>query len=156
VAPDALYAEALTTLGAVDTGLDAGTTYRYRTVAFRNGSVAYAASAVRAATVRPVKALGTLTASVDGGGTLNADWAPYAGPGACFTWYKLVASTTDETPSYAEGAETIWVWESKAVGHATVEGVPPGTYHLRLETLRASGSGALLVARTDVATVTVP
>jgi hypothetical protein len=155
VAPDALYAESLSTLSAIDAGLDGGTTFRYRTVAFRGGSVAYAASAVKAATVRPVKALGTLTASVDAG-VLSADWTPYAGPDACFTWYKLVASTTDDTPSYAEGAEAIGVWESKAVGHANVEGLPPGTYHLRLETLRASGAGPLLVARTDVATVTVP
>jgi hypothetical protein len=155
VAPDALYAEGLNTLSAIDAGLDGGTTFRYRTVAFRRGSVAYAASPVKTAAVRPVKALGALTASVDAG-VLSADWTPFAGPEACFTWYKLVASTSDETPSYAEGAETIWVWENKTVGHASVEGLPPGTYHLRLETLRTSGAGPRLVARTDVATVTMP
>ena len=81
---------------------------------------------------------------------------PYAGPEGCFSWYKLVASTTDETPGYLEGAPYIWAGEGQGTTSATVEGLDPGTYHLRLQVLRASEAGTILVGRTDVATVTIP
>jgi hypothetical protein len=124
-------------------------------MAFHADDTAYAASPVRTIAAKGVKDLGALDAAVDAG-VLSVAWTPYGGPEGCFSWYKLVASVDDETPSYLDGAPYIWVGESQAADAATVEGLEPGTYYLRLETLRSSESGTLLVARSDVATVTIP
>jgi hypothetical protein len=154
VAPAGLYVTDRATLGAVDHGL-APDTYSYRTVAFGSADTAYAASPVATVTVKGVKALGTLDATLDGGSVAVA-WAPYGGPGACFSHYKLAISTTDATPSYVDGDGAIWAGGSQGTSGTTLEGLAPGTYHLRLEAVRAIESGVLLVARTDVATVVVP
>ncbi len=142
------------TLGAIDRELDPGT-YSYRTMAFNGDDKALAASPVRTVNVKPVKALGALEAVVEGG-TLTAGWTAFAGPEACFSTYKLVASTTDETPSYLDGAEALWAGESQGASGAVIEGLAPGTYHLRLEALRTTEAGKLLVAQTDTATIVVP
>jgi hypothetical protein len=155
VAPDALYVTERTTLGAVDAGLEPGTTVSYRTMAFTGEDVAYAASGVKTVTAKAVKPLGALTVNPDGAG-IAAAWAPYAGPGACFGFYKLVVSTTDPTPSYLEGASAVWVGESAATSSAVVESLDPGTYHVRLEAFLDTPSGKLLVAETDVADITIP
>lgn len=155
VAPDALYITERTTLSAVDAGLEAGTTVSYRTMAFTADDVAYAASGVRTVTAKAVKALGALTVAPDGAG-FSAAWAPYAGPGACFGFYKLVVSMDDPTPSYLDGATTVWVGESAATSSAIVETLDPGTYHVRLEAFLDTPAGKLLVAETDVADVTIP
>jgi hypothetical protein len=155
VAPDGLYGTDRGWRNATDAGLDAGTEYSYRTMAFKSDDTAYAASPVRSTMAKGVKDLGALDAAVEEG-VLSVAWTPYGGPGGCFTWFKLVASTDDDTPSYLDGAPYIWASETKGADTATVEGLDPGTYHLRLETLRSTDDGTLLVARTDVATVTIP
>ncbi len=154
VAPDALYATDRATTGAIDTGLEPGTV-SYRTMAFDAEDTAIAASPVRTVTVKGVKALGPLGTFVDGG-ALAVGWAPYGGPEACFTSYKLAISTTDETPSYLDGAEALWASESQAAVEAAVDGLAPGTYHLRLQAIRSTEAGKILVAQTDPATVTIP
>jgi hypothetical protein len=155
VAPDALYVTDRTTLAAVDAGLEPGTTVSYRTMAFTGEDVAYAASAVKTVTVKAVKGLGALTLTPGGAG-FSAAWAPYPGPEACFGFYKLVVSTTDPTPSYLDGATAVWVGESAAASSAIVDGLDPGTYHVRLETFLDTPGGKLLVAQTDVADITIP
>ena len=155
VAPDSLYAPSWSTRRALDTGLEPGVTYHYRTVAFKTNGAASAASPVRATTAKAVKSLGALSASYEVD-SVHVSWTPYSGPEACFTWYKLVASTTDPTPGYGDGAETIWGSGSQGESGAYVGGLASGTYYLRLETLRANESGVLSVARSEVATVTVP
>ena len=125
MAPDALYTTDRLTLGAIDLDLDPGT-YSYRTMAFDGEDKALAASPVRTVNVKPVKALGALDAVVEGG-ILTVGWTPFAGPEACFSTYKLVASTTDETPSYLDGAEALWAGESQGTSEAVIEGLAPGT-----------------------------
>jgi hypothetical protein len=155
VAPDSLYVTERATLGAIDAGLEPGTTVSYRTMAFSADDVAYAASGVRSVSVMAVKALGALTLTPDGAG-FSAGWAPYAGPGACFGFYKLVVSTTDPTPSYLDGASAVWVGESAATSSTLVETLDPGTYHVRLEAFLDTPGGKILVAHTDVADITIP
>ena len=111
VAPELLFVGERSKLGAVDAGLEPGTTYNYRTMAFDADDKATAASGVKTVTAKAVKALGTLTLAPQGAG-FDADWAAYGGPDGCFGFYKLVVSTTDETPSYFEGATAVWVGES--------------------------------------------
>ena len=155
VAPDSLYVTERTTLGAVDAGLEIGTTVNYRTMAFTADDVAYAASGVKTVTAKAVKALGALTLTPDAAG-FSAAWAPYAGPDACFGFYKLVVSTTDPTPSYLDGATAVWVGESASTSSAIVETLPSGTHHVRLEAFLDTPGGKLLVAETDVADITIP
>jgi hypothetical protein len=156
VAPDSLYVAERATLGAVDAGLEPGTTVSYRTMAFSADDVAYAASSVKTVTIKAVKALGALIVTPDGTG-FAAGWTPYSGPDGCFGFYKLVVSTTDPTPSYLDGATAVWVGESAATASTLVETLdPPGTYHVRLEAILDTPGGKLLVAQTDVADITVP
>ncbi len=155
VAPDALYVTERTTLSAIDAGLVPGSSVSYRTMAFTGEDVAYAASGVKTVAVKAVKGLGGLSVAPDGAG-ISAAWAPYAGPEACFGFYKLVVSTTDPNPSYLDGASAVWVGESAATSSALVETLDPGTYHVRLEAFLDSPGGKLLVAHTDVADITIP
>ena len=155
VAPKSLYTPDRGMLRALDVTLEPGATFYYRTVAFKPDDVAYAASGVVSASAQDVKALGPLAALVEGG-SVQVAWSPYDGPEACFTWSKLVLSTTNEAPSYFDGADAVWASESQAAGTATVDGLAPGTYYLRLQTLRSSDAGKLLVAQTDALSVTIP
>lgn len=155
VAPKNLYAPDRGTHTALDVALEPGATYYFRTVAFKPDDVAYGASAVISATATDVKGLGPLAALVEGS-SVQVAWSPYDGPEACFTWSKLVLSTTNGAPSYFDGADAVWASESQAAGTATLDGLAPGTYYLRLQTLRTSEAGKLLVAQTDAQSVTIP
>ncbi len=155
VAPDGLFTTNRATTSAVDAGLEAGTTYAYRTMAFDADDDAYAASPVKSAKAKAVADLGALDLIVEDG-VLYAEWAPLEGPKTCFGFYKLVVSTDDATPSYLDGATHVWAGESMDAGSAAAEGLDPGTYYVRLEALRGSEDETILVAHTDVASITLP
>lgn len=155
VAPDGLYVTDRATVRAIDVGLTPGTTYAWRAVAFAAGDQAYAASPVKTAPIKGVKALGVLE-WVEEAGSVVLDWQPYGGPAACFGVAKLVLSQDDTTPSYLEGAAAAWASESQSAASATIVGLAGGTYHARLEILLDSWAGKRLVAHTDVATIVVP
>jgi hypothetical protein len=139
----------------VDSGFDAGPSVSYRTMAFSADGRIYARSGVRTVAVKPIETLGTLTVAPDGAG-LAFDWTASSASAACFTWYKLVVSTTDETPSYLTGDTYLWVGENPATARAVIDPLASGTYHFRLQALRSSEAGTLLVAETDPATYIVP
>ncbi len=103
---------------------------------------------------RPWRTSGDLFVTPDAG--VAFDWTPFGGPEACFTWNKIVVSTTDTTPSYLDGATQVWVGENPATASAHIDALDPGTYYIRLQVLRASESGSLLVAETDPTTFVVP
>ena len=103
---------------------------------------------------RPSPTSGTCSSPPTPGSTF--DWTPFGGPEACFTWNKIVVSTTDTTPSYLDGATQVWVGENPATASAHIDELDPGTYHIRLQVLRASEAGSLLVAETDPTTFVVP
>jgi hypothetical protein len=155
VAPDGLYIAERTTTKAIDADLESGETYSYRTMAFDADDRPYAASPVKTVKAKAVGDLGGLDVLVDQG-VLYAEWSPFDGPDACFTWYKLVASTEDATPSYLDGAPYVWVGESAATGSAMVDALDPGSYYVRMQVLRDSEGGPLLVAQSDVLTITIP
>ncbi len=155
VAPDALYTTNRTTTSAIDAGLEGGTTYAYRTMAFDADDDAYAASPVKSAKAKAVGDLGALDLIVEEG-VLYAEWSAFGGPKTCFSFYKLVVSTDDETPSYLDGATHVWAGETMSTGSAVAEALDPGTYYVRLEALRSTESGTLLVAHTGVTSITLP
>jgi hypothetical protein len=100
--------------------------------------------------------LGTLTATPDAGGTLFT-WTPYAGNGACFTYYKLVASTTNPNPSYLNGDPYIWAGSAQTDGSVVSPDLVSGqTYYLRIQVIRTTSLGAFVAAQSTVTTYTVP
>jgi hypothetical protein len=142
---------------AVDPSAAPGTTLHYRTLAFDSADRVIAVSPIRAAVAKPVAPLGELSATPVGPGSTSFAWASYGGPGACFSYYKLVASESDPTPSYLEGSTTWAAIADQGATSATVEGTPSGTtWHVRLQAIRATALGKVVVAQTDVLTWTAP
>ena len=150
------YTTDLYTTSAEDSSGSPFTTYYYRAMAFNSANGVIGASAVGSAQMKPTLGLGPLSVAPDAGGT-RFTWTPYGGPGACFTYYKLVASTTNPSPSYLAGDPYLWAgsWQ----GESTV--VSPDlssgqTYYLRLQVIRSTALGAFVAAETDVTTYIVP
>lgn len=142
---------------AADGSAPTGTTLYYRTLALDAENRVLAASAVRSAVAKPMAVLGTLTATPAEPGKTTFGWAPYTGPGACFSYYKLVYSETDSSPSYLGGAATWAALGDQASTSVTIGGPVSGTtYQVRLEALRATAAGKLIVARSDVLNWTAP
>jgi hypothetical protein len=143
-------------LSAVDTSGAPFATYYYRTMAFNAGDGVVGASAVVAGQALPTASLGTLGAALDAGGT-SFSWSTYGGPGACFTWYKLVASTTNPNPSYLTGDPYLLVGSSQGEGGTVIPDLASGqTYYVRLQAIKATGLGLFVAAQTDVLTYVVP
>jgi hypothetical protein len=143
-------------LSAVDTSGAPFATYYYRTMAFNAGDGVVGASAVVAGQALPTASLGTLGVALDAGGT-SFSWNTYGGPGACFTWYKLVASTTNPDPSYLTGDPYLYVGSSQGEGGTVIPDLVSGqTYYVRLQAIRSTALGLFVAAQTDVTTYTVP
>ncbi|HSJ00732.1 MAG TPA: hypothetical protein VLA59_10155 [Patescibacteria group bacterium] len=143
---------------ATDASAPTGTTLHYRTLALDAENRVIAATPVRSALAKPVASLGTLSAqpAAEPGKTTFA-WAPYGGPGACFSYYKLVYSETNPSPSYLAGSAT-WaaIGDQGATSVTIGEPVSGTTYHVRLQAIRATASGKMIVAQTDVLTWLAP
>jgi hypothetical protein len=143
-------------LSAMDTSGAPFTTYYYRTMAFDGSDGVIGASPVVSGQALPAASLGTLGAALDAGGTSFA-WTPYGGPGGCFTWYKLVASTTNPNPSYLTGDPYVYVGSSQGEGGTVIPDLVSGqTYYVRLQAIKATALGLFVAAQTDVVTYVVP
>lgn len=142
----------------VDPSAPTGTTLYYRTMAFDAADEVIAASAVVSAVVKPVADLGALSATPVEPGKTTFSWAKYGGPAGCFTYYKLVYSETDPAPSYLSGSPAWAAIGDQATTSVTVsEPVSGTTYYVRLEVIRATATGKMVVAHTDpVLTWTAP
>ncbi len=114
-----------------------------------------AKSATRSATgMGGQDALGTLTVT-DGTDTTDFEWTPFGGSQGCFTYYKVVYSETDDSPSYLTGANLAAVGSEQSYGSATAP-VASGTYWFRVQVLRETALGKFVVAETDVVQHLVP
>jgi outer membrane biosynthesis protein TonB len=142
---------------ATDASAPTGTALYYRTMALDAENRVIAASPVRSALAKPVAGLGTLTATPADPGKTTFAWAPYGGPGACFSYYKLVYSETNPSPSYLAGSATWAAIGEQGTTSVTIgEPVPGTTYHVRLQAIRATALGKMVVAQTDVLTWVAP
>jgi hypothetical protein len=132
----------------------------YRAVAYNGENVALAASASMGLTTIGIADLGGLGISdgAGGSGDLTFTWSPFGGDGACFSYYKLVASVADDTPSYLDGADfAIPIGDQAATGATVTEGLTSGeTYYFRLQTIRVTSLGKFVVAQTAVIQHAVP
>jgi hypothetical protein len=143
---------------AVDAELSAGVTYYYRTMAFNADDGVIGASPVVSAVASPVGSLGSLSVGAVAEGTKMA-WTAYAGSEACFTYYKVVYSEENPSPSYLGGDPYLAALGDPSTSQyvAGSEALVSGhTYYLRVQVIRATDLGGFLVAQTDVATYTVP
>jgi len=140
---------------AVDTGASAGVTYYYRTMALNASNAVIGASSIVSAVSAPVGSLGTLGVAPDSGQT-KLTWSTFSGDG-CFSWYKVVYSETNASPSYLGGDPALTAISDRSVGTLTTGDFASGhTYYLRVQVIKTTDLGAFLVAQTDVATYTVP
>jgi hypothetical protein len=155
---DGSYTTVKSKTSAFDAGGEAGGRYYYRAMAFDAADKVIAASSVKPAIAKKVRDLGTLVVGPGGGTKTAFGWNAYQGPDACFTWYKLVYSTDDPTPSIFEGSDYAVASSDKGMTAALAR-LDPGTYHFRLEVVRYTDLGSpakFLVAHSDVTTYTVP
>jgi hypothetical protein len=160
VDPGGTYTTDPSKTSAVDAELSAGVTYYYRTMAFNAVNGVIAASGVTSAVAAPRGSLGPLSVGAVAEGTKLA-WTAFAGSEGCFTWYKLVFSEENPSPSYLGGDPYLAALENPAASSYVTptggEGLQSGhTYYLRVQVIRATDLGGFLVAQTDVATYTVP
>jgi hypothetical protein len=142
---------------AYDASLEGGLETWYRTMAFDAEDGVIAASTARKVVTKSVVDLGGLDITSPGSGALDFGWTSFGGSAGCFSYYKLVKSADDATPSYLEGAETIAAIGEQAASAYSVEGWTPGaTYWFRLQAIRATSLGKFVVAETAPIQFTVP
>jgi len=145
-----------TVTSAVDTSGAPFATYYYRTMAFNGANQVIGASAVGSAQALPMASLGTLSAAPDAGGT-SFWWTPYGGHGACFTWYKLVASTTNPNPSYLNGDPYLYAGSWQGEASTVISGLVSGqTYYVRVQAIKSTALGLFVAGQTDVLTFVAP
>jgi len=142
-----------------DVTAEAGSAW-YRAVAFNAEDVAIAASPAKGVTTAGIADLGPL-GIVDGApdsGDLTFGWSAFGGSGDCFTYYKLVASIEDATPSYLEGTDFAQaVGAQGATGTAITDGLSSGqSYYFRLQAIRVTSLGKFVVAQSEVQQHLVP
>jgi ferric-dicitrate binding protein FerR (iron transport regulator) len=155
VALDGTFTKERTATDAPDTGGEAGVKYWYRALAFSADDRVIAASPLRTAVAKPIKALGDPVTSV-AGGSIQIDWTPYGGPAACFSYYKVVWSSSSTTPSYLGDHDGAVPYETQASATATIDGFASGSWYVRVQAIRVTALGKFVVAQTGVATVDVP
>ena len=139
-----------------DASAAAGSTAWYRAMAFDADDGVIGASDVSSVVAKEVMGLGALFVVDGGAGATDFAWSPYAGPAACFTFYKLVYSAEDPTPSYLEGAPYIAAISEQGVSAYSASGLEPRTYWFRLQAIRATAFGKFIVAETDVTQFMIP
>jgi outer membrane biosynthesis protein TonB len=141
---------------AFDSSSAPGVTGYYRTLALDGNGAVIATSGVGSAAREAVHGLGPLVVVPDPGGT-RLTWAPFAGAGGCFTYYKLAYTLDGSPPSYLEGDPYLLASGDQAQAtYVSGDLVSGQTYSFRLQVIRATDTGAFLVAETDVATYTAP
>jgi len=129
----------------------------YRTYAYDSANHVIGKSGTRSATgMGLADPMGTLTVT-DGPGTTDFAWTPFGGSEGCFTYYKVVYSETNPSPSYLDGDAYATYTGDQSASSATSSTVPSGTtYWFRVQVLRATDLGVFIVAETDSVQHLVP
>lgn len=156
VAIDGGYTTVATTTSGYDVSSSTQSAW-YRAVAFDAQDKAIAASVVTGVTTAGAGDLGVIGISGSTPGELAFSWAAFGGAAACFSYYKVVKSADDPSPSYLTGATAIAVIGDQAVTGTTVTGLPSGsTYWFRVEAIRTTALGKFVVAASTPVQYTVP
>ena len=143
----------------VDAGAAPGATSYYRALALDAENRVLAASAVKAAVAKPVGSLGALTSGPEGS-KVQFTWSPYGGPGACFSYYKLVYSDTNAEPSYGKDPylAALSPQSVSSYDYDPTEGTLQSgkTYWLRVQVISSTELGWMVVAQSTVLEYAAP
>jgi hypothetical protein len=141
---------------AVDgTLIPSDTDLYYRVMAYDEVNHVLAASPVRHANLSEVVELGPVAVAPAPGAepaTTKLDWALYGGLGRCFSAYHVLVGPAGSTPT-----TTLTVVSEQATTELETRGLHAGTsYAIQVVAMRSTTLGSFVVARTEVATYTVP
>jgi hypothetical protein len=137
----------------IDTSLASGATAWYRAMAFDATEMTIGASPEKSATRKPVAAIGGFSATATPGGA-DLAWTPFAGPDACFTWYKVTWSSSNPNLSYLGDNDGSMAVGPRTASSATIA-LTPGSWYVRIEAVLASSAQKVITGRSEVATVVV-
>ena len=131
--------------------LPSDTQWNYRVMAYDAAGRVVSASPVRTAQQIPAVELGELRVTVDPDGISHLDWDPYLGPRECFTSYRVLSGIggAPRTVLRVVSDPTVTSIETDALHPAT-------SYQLRVEAVRSTTLGSIVVGRTDVTSLTIP
>ena len=129
----------------------------YRAVAYTAQNKPLATSDIRSVSTLGAASLGTLGVSGTTPGELTFSWSVLGAGADCFSYYKIVKSADDPTPSYLTGATAIGAIGDPSASGSVVTGLPSGgTYWFRVEAIRATSLGKFVVGASSVVQATVP
>jgi hypothetical protein len=139
---------------AVDaTLIPSDTDLYYRVMAYDEVNRVLAASPVRHANLSEVVELGTVAiAPGEEATTTRLDWPLYGHLGRCFSAYHVLVGPIGTTPT-----STLTVVSEQATSELETRGLRPGTsYAIQVVAMRSTTLGSFVVARSEIATYTVP
>lgn len=129
----------------------------YRAVAYSAQNKPIAASDIRSVSAIGAATLGTLGVSGSTPGELTFSWSALGASAGCFSYYKIVKSADDPSPSYLTGATAIAAIGDQSASGTLVSGLPSGgTYYFRVEAIRATSLGKFVVGSSSVVQATIP
>ena len=129
----------------------------YRAVAYSAQDKPIAASDIRSLSALGPASLGTLGVSGSTPGELSFSWTSLGASSGCFSYYKVVKSADDPSPSYLTGATAIAAIGDQSASGSLVTGLPSGgTFYFRVEAIRATALGKFVVGASTVVQATVP
>jgi hypothetical protein len=121
----------------------------YRVMSYDEDNRVLESSPVVAAELRPAAQLGTLTVGAEAFGDARIRWRPYAGPAGCFSEYRVLYGTNGPPTTLLTT-----VSDRQSTSLETTSLPSTGSYTLRVDAVRRTPLGSIVVARSDVATVT--
>ena len=156
VAPAVDWGHSYTTDRYVTTAVDASifpseTLWYYRVMAYDARGRSIAASPVRGARLREPTGLGTLEVGAGPDGVTRLSWRTYGGEARCFSAYRILGA------SGGEPLDTLTVVSDRATGTVETDALQSGTtYQLRVQAVRTTTLGSIVLGETDTVTLTVP
>ena len=137
---------------AVDASiLPSETVWNYRVMAYNAGGRVIGASEVAIATIGERVDLDPLRVDAGADGGTSISWARYRGLGRCFSGYRLLFSTGD-APS-----TVLTVVSDQATSAVETHALHPGlTYQLRVQAVRSTLQGSIVLGESEAVTYTVP
>jgi hypothetical protein len=125
----------------------------YRVMAYDEVNRVLAESPVRHANLSEVVALGpVVVVHGEDAGTTTLDWTLFGRLGRCFSAYQVLVGPIGTTPT-----SILTVLSEQATTELVTRGLHSGTsYAIQVVAVRSTTLGSFVVARTEIATYTVP
>jgi hypothetical protein len=118
--------------------------WQYRVMSYDADGRVLEASAVVTAQLLPIASLGPVTAEPAARRTTHIEWGAYVGVSACFTEYRVLYGANDPPTTLLAT-----VSDRRATILDTAALRPGTTYVIRVEAVRTTALGSIVVARSD-------